>query len=666
MRRIITLTLAVTVFSTLSIGQKRYLDEVFSDVTVMTDQVYGANITVVTGAPALDTLHYDLYMPAGDTCASRPLVVVLPTGTFLPRGLFAPTGAKDDYANVRACQMLAKRGYVAASVQYRVGWNPISPEDTTRRATIIQAAYRSIQDMYAFIRFMNMTVDNLANPYNLDMSRVAVFGIGTGGFVNLNAAVLTQDKIYIDKFRNPVSGVPYIDTLLLGDLHGVKPGLINIPNNVGYNDNFNFVFSLDGAIGDSSWIEDGNSVPVVAAGTVTHPTTPYGIDPDDPTMINCDLPVTAGVGTGVYVVNIAGTLCVMEKANSLGINDPLNVDPYDDPVSVAVRADANNFGQEHLWAINLPGPQAGPWEYWDSTFWAGVPSPIPGMSIDAYAKLTNPDMSMEKANAYMDTAIWFFAPRAYNALKLGGVICNCDHVTPDPTIVNDFECHKNYPFGTGNDKLRIIDNPQPDADNGSLKVGEYRDPANDPWAALCVDFVNPIDLSVLNQFEVQINAPAEVPILFKLEGGTSAAYETWLNITAPGTWETLTADFSSQAAENHTRVCMFPNGGVGQATEDKYYLDNLRWRMSSGTLNPTVDALEVSPNPVSTVLYVLNPGDAVQFRLFNALGEFISNTNANGENVVPVFMSQLPQGMYLLTAYNQEGKLVANARILKQ
>src|SRR5687768_11528970 len=238
MRKIFTLLFTLVLMSGVAFGQSsgRYIDEVFSSVVTLKDQLYSVNVTVVTGAPAADTLLLDLYTPAGDTCTLRPLVVVLPTGTFLPRGVFAPTGDKDDYANVQISERLAKRGYVAASIQYRAGWNPISPQDTIRRSTIINAAYRGIQDLYAFIRYANLTVVDFGNPYKIDTSRVSVFGIGTGAFVGFNAAILQQEEIYIDKFTNP-SGKPMIDTNLVGDLHGLKQGLINFPNHVGYNDN---------------------------------------------------------------------------------------------------------------------------------------------------------------------------------------------------------------------------------------------------------------------------------------------------------------------------------------------------------------------------------------------------------------------------------------------
>lgn len=401
----------------------RYIDEVFSDVTVIHDQTYGVNITVLFFPEFLpDTLRFDLYMPEGDTCDSRPLAVVLHTGTFLPKGLTAPTGDKDDYANVQVCERLAKRGYVTASIEYRIGWNPQAQQDIIRRSTIIQAAYRSIQDLYTFLRFMNMTVVDQGNPFRIDTSRVAVFGVGTGGFVGFNAAVVNQvEEIFIQKFINPVDQTPFIDTLLLGDIRGLKPGQINVPNWVGYSGDFHFAFGLDGAVGDSSWMEIGTSVPLVAAGTVNHPTTPFGLDPITG-EINCDLPVYTGAGTGLFVVNIAGSACMINKANTLGINDVLNDANFDDPITLALSE--NLHAQDNLWAINLPGFQAGPWEYWDSTFWKNVPSPLPDFeNIHEVGIATNPDMSMDKANRYIDTALWYFSPRAYVALDLANSEC---------------------------------------------------------------------------------------------------------------------------------------------------------------------------------------------------------------------------------------------------
>ena len=65
-------------------AQQRYLEDVFSSVIVTSDVIYGLNVTVITGAPALDTLKMDIYEPTGDTAFVRPLILYLHTGSFLP------------------------------------------------------------------------------------------------------------------------------------------------------------------------------------------------------------------------------------------------------------------------------------------------------------------------------------------------------------------------------------------------------------------------------------------------------------------------------------------------------------------------------------------------------------------------------------------------------
>ncbi|HEX5111301.1 MAG TPA: T9SS type A sorting domain-containing protein [Saprospiraceae bacterium] len=666
MRKIFTALFTLLLLTGGLMAQTRYIDEVFTQVGKLTDQQYAGNVTVVTGVPAADTLLFDLYFPAGDTCSARPLAIVLPTGTFLPRGLFAPTGDKDDYANVQVCERLAKRGYVAASIQYRVGWNPIATSDTVRRSTIINAAYRAVQDLFAFVRYAHVTVENFNNPFNIDTSRIAVFGIGTGGFVGFNAAVLQQNEIYIDKFTNP-SGTPMIDTNLVGNLTGEKPGLINIPNHVGYGNKFHFAFGLDGAVGDSSWMEDGLSVPLVAAGTVTHPTTPYGLDVAEPDSIGCDLPVYTGVGTGNFVVNISGSLCMLDKANNLGINNPLRKgDPYNDAVSEEIRSNPNVLRQEHLWGINLPGPQTGPWEYWDTAFWDQVPFPGPGgFSINDVALTTNPDMSLEKANHYIDTALWFFSPRAYAALKLGALICSCNGILPDPELIDDYECHQNT-YGAGADRLCVMNNPLRNGNNNSEKSGQYKDFANDPWAALCVLFDSPLSLGANDHFKMQMISPIDGPLLFKLEGGaTSPAWEYWTDTHNTFDWENIEVDLSSQAGTDHTRLCLFPNGGVSAPNELTYWLDNLRIETSIGVFTPMVDKLEISPNPVSNILYIRNPQNASQFRIFNSIGQQVMTVKQSGLPIETVMMGDLAPGIYSVGAFNAKGNLIASTSMMK-
>ena len=82
------LFLAFLAFCFVADAQTRYLDEVFSDVTVTSDIQYGTNISVLPALqgmpPAPQPLVLDLYEPTGDVETDRPLLLYFHTGNFLP------------------------------------------------------------------------------------------------------------------------------------------------------------------------------------------------------------------------------------------------------------------------------------------------------------------------------------------------------------------------------------------------------------------------------------------------------------------------------------------------------------------------------------------------------------------------------------------------------
>ena len=65
--------------TTLSFSQTRYLEEVFCDIEMMSDVVYGNNVSILPvlqgGVPAAEDLEMDIYMPAGDIATDRPVAV---------------------------------------------------------------------------------------------------------------------------------------------------------------------------------------------------------------------------------------------------------------------------------------------------------------------------------------------------------------------------------------------------------------------------------------------------------------------------------------------------------------------------------------------------------------------------------------------------------------
>ena len=135
----------------------RYLDEVFADVIKTEDVVYGNApdlpfwFWVESNTQDID-LDMDVYQPAGDTLSSRPVIVFAHTGAF-----FSGNNELDDVVDLSISA--AKRGYVAVSINYRLGLNVLSSYSGER------AVYRAVQDGAAAIRYLRQHSDQLGiNP----------------------------------------------------------------------------------------------------------------------------------------------------------------------------------------------------------------------------------------------------------------------------------------------------------------------------------------------------------------------------------------------------------------------------------------------------------------------------------------------------------------------
>lgn len=394
------------------LSAQRYLTEVFSDATVTSDVTYGANITVITGSPALDTLRVDIYEPTGDSLTERPLVMFAHTGSFLPTPINGQcTGGKTDSAVVEICTQFAKRGYVAAAFTHRLGWNPASPVQEVRTGTLINAAYRGIQDAHTLVRFFRMTA-GVGNPYGIDTNAIILGGMGTGGYIAMALPVLDSiEEISVPKFIDPNTSMPYVDTSLSGDIEGTWARPLNVPNHVGFSSDIHFSFNMGGALGDSTWI-DGGEVPHVGFHVPSDPFAPY-------TWGAVIVPTT-----GDFVVNVTGTYNMLRIYNQNGNQDPVKAYVYNDDYTT--RADAINDGWEGLLPFFRPTPESAPWEWWNSTIWGGIPHPSGG-TFDDVCKMTNPDMSKTKALAYIDSVMNYANPRIACTLQLA----NCQAVGTD-------------------------------------------------------------------------------------------------------------------------------------------------------------------------------------------------------------------------------------------
>ncbi len=140
-------------------------------------------------------LKLDLYHPRNDVIVKRPLIVMAHGGAFLfgdKRSSFIPMLANN----------LAGRGYVVASINYRLGASFLEP------ALVERTIYRAVQDYRSATRFL---IDN-AHRYGIDTTSVFYMGHSAGAVTALTAAIMEQHEVYsstgANLFRDDLGPIP--------------------------------------------------------------------------------------------------------------------------------------------------------------------------------------------------------------------------------------------------------------------------------------------------------------------------------------------------------------------------------------------------------------------------------------------------------------------------
>ncbi|MEM7205058.1 MAG: alpha/beta hydrolase [Planctomycetota bacterium] len=147
--------------------QSRYRDRVFARTTVYSDVLYGAAVHRYTGQTV--PLRLDLYEPTGDAEPLRAALLVVHGGGFW-------SGSKSEPVIVQLAQDLAQRGYVVASIDYRLR--------PTRGDVTYQDVVDASHDLKAAVRWLR----RFALPLRIDRARVAAVGGSAGAVTALEAA----------------------------------------------------------------------------------------------------------------------------------------------------------------------------------------------------------------------------------------------------------------------------------------------------------------------------------------------------------------------------------------------------------------------------------------------------------------------------------------------
>jgi acetyl esterase/lipase len=255
----------------------RYLNYIFNEVQVTSNVVYGENVKYDGTS---QTLLCDIYEPVGDNVSNRAAVIVAHGGFFL-------SGSKTGNDVVPICQRLAKMGYVAISIEYRLGVTFLA--DLSGPMT--EAVMRGVQDGKAAVRFLRKTVAVDGNPYNIDANEIYIAGSSAGGYIALHMA-------YLDDMAELPAFVNTSNPGLTGELEGNS-------GNPGYPSDVKAIVNICGAIGDTAWIQAGDEPALLFHGTDDQ-TVPYG----------SAMQYAFGISP---VVEVDGSSSINEKMNQVGL-----------------------------------------------------------------------------------------------------------------------------------------------------------------------------------------------------------------------------------------------------------------------------------------------------------------------------------------------------------
>lgn len=158
--------------------------DVFQDYELDTFTTsYGQNYNWLS---QVETLNLFIAHPKNsvDTFSLRPMIVLIHGGSF-------HHGSRNDL--VPEATYFARKGYVAASIDYRKGWNTggsNNPADCLGDNTShIQALYRAVQDAKAAIRFIAAN----SSLFKADTSTIFIGGTSSGAFTSLSTCYMSEN-----------------------------------------------------------------------------------------------------------------------------------------------------------------------------------------------------------------------------------------------------------------------------------------------------------------------------------------------------------------------------------------------------------------------------------------------------------------------------------------
>ncbi len=233
----------------------RFATDLFPTVTTTSNVTYGSN---TSWSGQATTLKLDVYEPTGDTASKRPLIIWVHGGSFIG-------GSKTDGDVSELAQRFAKKGYLCASIDYRIGFFPFDS------ANAVKAVVRAVQDLRASLRYFYKDAQT-TNTYKVDTNLIYVGGSSAGAITALHLAYLNEECEIAD----------YLSPTVITQLGGLE----GASGNPGYSSKVQGVINGCGALARYSWLEAGD-VPLCSVHGTNDNTVKYNrgiVNPGTPLM----------------------------------------------------------------------------------------------------------------------------------------------------------------------------------------------------------------------------------------------------------------------------------------------------------------------------------------------------------------------------------------------
>jgi len=147
-----------------------------SDYKKMAEKAAIIKLKLIVQSQKNIPLYLDIYQPEKNNLKKRPLLLFAHGGAFI-------FGDKENNMQRAIADYFVKRGYVVASINYRMG--------SILTEAVERTFYRNVQDTRAALRYL---VHN-KNQFGIDEEQIYLAGSSTGGIISLTTAFMDNNEI---------------------------------------------------------------------------------------------------------------------------------------------------------------------------------------------------------------------------------------------------------------------------------------------------------------------------------------------------------------------------------------------------------------------------------------------------------------------------------------